>query len=131
MPFVDSGDVKLYYEEAGSGDAIIWIHEFAADYRTWEAQVRQFSRDYRCVTYNARGYPPSDVPEDGGAYTFDKQRDELCNEVGISVLQKRRILHIGELEAVEVTWVDGAVERFGPFAQGATHELLRGAGQAR
>ena len=86
MPFIDSQGVKLFYEETGSGDAIIWIHEFAADYRTWEGQVRRFSRDYRCVTYNARGYPPSDVPEDGAAYTYEHQRDDilhLMNALGI------------------------------------------------
>ena len=79
MPFIDSKGVKLFYEETGSGNAIIWIHEFAADYRTWESQVRRFSRDYRCVTYNARGYPPSDVPEDGDAYTYERQRDDILH----------------------------------------------------
>ena len=86
MPFIDSQGVRLYYEEAGAGDAIIWVHEFAADYRTWEGQVRRFSRDYRCVTYNARGYPPSDVPGDGNAYTYEHQRDDILrimNALGI------------------------------------------------
>lgn len=77
MPYCDSHGVKLYYEETGQGDAIVWIHEFAGDYRTWEAQVRRFSRDYRCITYNARGYPPSDVPEVSEAYTYEHHRDDV------------------------------------------------------
>jgi pimeloyl-ACP methyl ester carboxylesterase len=77
VPFVESSGARLYYEETGSGDPIVFLHEFAADYRTWEAQVRRFSRDYRCIAYNARGYPPSDVPEAGAAYTFEHQRDDL------------------------------------------------------
>lgn len=77
MPYIDSDGIRLYAEETGSGTPIVWAHEFAADYRTWEGQVRRFSRDYRCVTYNARGYPPSDVPEDGGAYTWEHQREDL------------------------------------------------------
>ena len=77
MPFIDSSGARLYYEETGAGDPVIFLHEFAADYRTWEAQVRRLSRDYRCITYNARGYPPSDVPQDGAAYTFERQRDDL------------------------------------------------------
>ena len=77
MPFVESHGVKLYYEATGAGTPIIWIHEFAADYRTWEAQVRRFSRDYRCITYNARGYPPSDVPADDAAYGYEQERDDL------------------------------------------------------
>jgi pimeloyl-ACP methyl ester carboxylesterase len=77
MAFIDSQGVKLYCEETGSGTPIIWIHEFAADCRTWEAQMRRFGRDYRCITYNARGYPPSDVPEQDAAYGYEQQRDDL------------------------------------------------------
>lgn len=77
MSYVESRGAKLYYEETGTGDAIVFAHEFAADYRTWEGQVRRFSRDYRCVAYNARGYPPSEVPEDGALYGFEQQRDDL------------------------------------------------------
>lgn len=77
MPFIDSDGVRLYAEETGSGTPVVWVHEFAADYRTWEGQVRRFSRDYRCVTYNARGYPPSDVPGSGEAYTYEHHREDL------------------------------------------------------
>lgn len=77
MPFVERDGVKLYYEETGQGDALIWLHEFAADYRTWAPQVRRFSRDYRCITYNARGYSPSDVPTDDNAYGYEQERDDL------------------------------------------------------
>ncbi len=71
MPHLPSGDVNLYFEDTGDGYPILFIHEFAGDYTSWEPQVRYFSRRYRCITYNARGYPPSDVPEDGGAYSQD------------------------------------------------------------
>jgi hypothetical protein len=62
MPYVEAAGAKLYFEESGYGYPIIFIHEFASDIRGWEAQVRYFSRSYRCIAYNARGYPPSDVP---------------------------------------------------------------------
>lgn len=77
MPLVQGHGVRLYAEATGVGPAIVWVHEFAADYRTWEGQVRRFSRDYRCITYNARGYPPSDVPEMGEAYSYEEQREDL------------------------------------------------------
>ena len=78
MPHLTTDDgVKLYYEETGSGIAIVFVHEFAGDYRAWEPQVRFFSRRYRCITYNARGYPPSDVPEDGERYSQDRARDDI------------------------------------------------------
>jgi pimeloyl-ACP methyl ester carboxylesterase len=77
VPYIQSDGVRLYAEETGSGLPIIWLHEFAADLRTWEGQVRRFSRDYRCITYNARGYPPSDVPESDEAYTHQWHTKDL------------------------------------------------------
>jgi len=68
VSFVNSNGVRLYVEETGSGDPIVFVHELNSDYRGWEAQVRRFSRVYRCITYNARGYPPSDVPGDAAMY---------------------------------------------------------------
>jgi pimeloyl-ACP methyl ester carboxylesterase len=68
MPHALSGGVKLYYEETGTGYPIVFVHEFGADLRQWETQVRWFSREYRCIAFNARGYPPSDVPSDENAY---------------------------------------------------------------
>jgi pimeloyl-ACP methyl ester carboxylesterase len=61
--------VKLYYEITGSGYPLLFSHEFAGDSRSWEPQVRYFSRRYQVITYNARGYPPSDVPEEVSAYS--------------------------------------------------------------
>jgi len=61
--------VRLHYEEAGSGTAIVFVHEFGGDHRSWEPQLRHFARRHRCVTFAARGYPPSDVPETVDAYS--------------------------------------------------------------
>ncbi len=70
MPHAPSSDgTRLYYEEAGSGHPVLFIHEFAGDHLSWEPQLRHFARRYRCIAYNARGYPPSDVPEDVDAYS--------------------------------------------------------------
>src|SRR3954471_11198060 len=78
MPHLTTDDgVKLYYEETGKGIPIVFIHEFAGDYRSWENQVRYFARYYRCITVNARGYPPSDVPKDGAKYSQDRARDDI------------------------------------------------------
>ena len=64
MPFARTDDgVKLYYEETGAGAPLVFVHEFAADHRSWELQMRHFGQRYRCITFGARGYPPSDVPE--------------------------------------------------------------------
>jgi 3-oxoadipate enol-lactonase len=71
MPYaVTSDKVRLYYEEAGSGTPIIFLHEFAADHTNWEPQMRYFSRGHRCIAYSARGYTPSDVPPSSEAYSY-------------------------------------------------------------
>ncbi|MFZ0621588.1 MAG: alpha/beta hydrolase, partial [Pseudolabrys sp.] len=78
MPHLTTDDgIKLYYEEAGKGIPIVFIHEFAGDYRSYEQQVRHFSKYYRCITFNARGYPPSDVPKDGERYSQERARDDI------------------------------------------------------
>jgi pimeloyl-ACP methyl ester carboxylesterase len=61
--------VALHTESTGTGAPLLFIHEFAGDHRSWEPQVRYFSRSYRCITYAARGYPPSDVPAEPAAYS--------------------------------------------------------------
>lgn len=68
--------VVLHSEAVGSGDPILFIHEFAGDHRTWEPQIRRFSRSHRCITYGARGYLPSEVPDDPGAYSQQHAVDD-------------------------------------------------------
>jgi pimeloyl-ACP methyl ester carboxylesterase len=78
MPFATADDgVRLNYEMAGSGQTIVFVHEFAGDMRSWEPQMRHFSRQYRCVSYNARGYPPSDVPEKPSSYSQARAADDI------------------------------------------------------
>ncbi|BBK30400.1 pimeloyl-ACP methyl ester carboxylesterase [Stella humosa] len=70
MGFATAGDgVRLYFEETGTGTPVIFVHEFGDNYRSWEPQVRRFARTRRCITFAARGYPPSDVPSDPEAYS--------------------------------------------------------------
>jgi pimeloyl-ACP methyl ester carboxylesterase len=78
MAHVTADDgVRLFYDEAGEGIPIVFVHEFAGDYRSYEPQLRHFARNYRCIAYNARGFPPSDVPEDPQAYSQDRARDDI------------------------------------------------------
>lgn len=78
MPHATTDDgVRLHYEETGSGTPVILVHEFAGDVRSWEAQLRHFGQRYRCIAFNARGYPPSDVPEDPAAYSQARAADDV------------------------------------------------------
>ena len=78
MPYIVSGKVKLYFEENGCGYPIIFLHDFESDSRSWDSQVRHFARNYRCMTYNARGYPPSDVPEEPASYGWELSVEDVA-----------------------------------------------------
>lgn len=77
MPRVLVNGVRLHYEEVGRGTPLVFVHEFAGDGRSWHLQVRFFARRYRTITFNARGYPPSDVPSAATAYSQDHAVEDI------------------------------------------------------
>ena len=73
MPYALTDDgVKLCYQSYGSGSPVLFIHEFGGNWWSWEPQISYFSRRHRCITYAARGYPPSDVPSEAESYSMDR-----------------------------------------------------------
>jgi pimeloyl-ACP methyl ester carboxylesterase len=78
MPHATTDDgVKLYFEETGSGLPVILVHEFAGDLRSYEMQMRHFGKRYRTIAYNARGFPPSDMPEQVSSYSQGRAADDI------------------------------------------------------
>ena len=77
MPTFSANGVNIYYEETGRGFPLVWCHEFAGNYDSWDPQVKFFSRRYRNITYAARGYPPSDVPGGDEDYSQDQAVEDL------------------------------------------------------
>ena len=77
MPSFSADGVNIYYEVAGRGFPLVWSHEFAGNHESWEPQVRYFARRYRVITYAARGYPPTDIPNDPAAYSQDLAVEDL------------------------------------------------------
>lgn len=92
MPFANSKGVQLYYEETGKGFPIVFVHEFAGDLRSWEPQLRYFSRRYRCIAFNARGYFPSDVPESASQYSQAIATDDIANVMRDLGLRKAHVI---------------------------------------
>lgn len=87
MAYASTDDgIRLYYEDTGTGTPIVWVHEFAGDHRSWEPQLRFFSRRHRCIVFSARGYPPSDVPESDQQYSQERAATDIAcvmNAAGI------------------------------------------------
>lgn len=93
MPFASTDDgVRLWWEEAGEGTPIVFVHEFGGDHRSWEPQLRHFARRHRCVTYAARGYPPSDVPESDAAYSQLRAVADLLAVMDAAEIRKAHVV---------------------------------------
>jgi pimeloyl-ACP methyl ester carboxylesterase len=84
--------VRLFYEEAGSGTPIVFVHEFGGDHRSWEPQMRYFARRHRCVTFAARGYPPSDVPEAIERYSQQHAVDDILAVMDAAGLDRAHVV---------------------------------------
>ncbi len=136
MPTITSTDgTKLYYEEAGSGSAVIFVHEFAGDYRTWEPQMRAFSRSHRCVTFSARGYPPSDIPSEPARYGQDIARNDVVAIMDALGIAKAHVvghsmgaytaLHVGIRHPERCLSVTAAGCGWGSVADPAAREAMR------
>lgn len=119
MPHATTDDgVKLYFEESGSGKPLIFVHEYAGDHRSFEPQMRFFSRYYRCITFSARGYPPSDVPEDPEKYSQARARDDIRSVLDHLGIDKAHVcgLSMGGFAALH----------FGMAYPGRAHSLVVG-----
>jgi len=93
MAYAKTDDgVKLYYEESGSGTPIVFVHEFGGNYRSWEPQMRHFSRRHRCITFAARGYPPSDVPPLPDSYSQMRAVGDILAVMDAASVSKAHIV---------------------------------------
>jgi len=95
MLAADDG-VNLHYEEAGAGIPVVFVHEFAGDARSWEPQLRHFSRRYRCIAYNARGYPPSEVPAGVERYSQARARDDIRSVLDALAIERAHIVGLSK-----------------------------------
>lgn len=105
MPYANAGGTRIYYEETGRGTPLIFLHEFAGDHRSWREQVRALSRNFRCITMCARGYPPSDVPEDDAAYGQDISNRDVIAVLDAAGVSKAHVvgLSMGAYTALQLT----------------------------
>jgi len=93
MSFIKTDDnVKLYYETTGKGEPIIFVHEFAGDFRSWAPQVNYFSRYSQCITFCARGYYPSDVPENENKYSQERAWRDIISVMDNLEIEKAHIV---------------------------------------
>ena len=103
MPSLRLDDASIEYMAAGSGLPLIFCHEFAGSMESWAPQVGYFSRRYRAIAYNAKGYPPSEVPPRWQDYTWDHQVAVLLGLLDALEIERAHIcgLSMGAYTAVQ------------------------------
>ena len=93
MAFATTSDgVRLFYESAGQGAPLVFVHEFGGNHWSWEPQVGYFSRRHQCITFAARGYPPSDVPESVEQYSQARAADDIVDVMNAAGVEKAHIV---------------------------------------
>ncbi len=93
MGYADASDgVRLYFEEAGSGTPVVFVHEFGGTYRSWEPQMRHFARQHRCITFAARGYPPSEVPAEVDAYSQAQAAQDIVAVMDAAKIDRAHVV---------------------------------------
>lgn len=93
MPYaVTSDGIKLFYEEAGQGTPVVFVHEFGGNYWSWEPQMAYFARRHRCITYAARGFAPSDIPLDGSAYSQERAAHDIVDVMTAAGIAKAHLV---------------------------------------
>lgn len=78
MPHLDRDGVKIYYEDHGSGPALLLSHGYSATSKMWAAQAAAFKVDYRVITWDMRGHGDTDSPEDPDAYSEAHTVDDMA-----------------------------------------------------
>ena len=68
MPKASVNGIELYYESHGEGPTIVFAHGVGGNHLVWWQQVAHFSRNFRCITFDHRGFGQSaEVPGGPGA----------------------------------------------------------------
>ena len=85
---VDSGyasvnGTRLYYEVTGTGHPLVLIHGFGSNLRMWDDQFLEFSKRYRVIRYDCRGFGKSSVPEEEKPYSHRRDLKELLDHLSI------------------------------------------------
>jgi pimeloyl-ACP methyl ester carboxylesterase len=136
MPKISAADgTKLYVEEIGTGTPVVFVHEYAGDYRSFEPQLRYLCRQHRCITYSQRGYPPSDVPSDPARYSQAIARDDVIAVMDALGIKKAHVvghsmgaytaLHVGITYPQRCLSVTAAGCGWGSTANAATREAMK------
>jgi pimeloyl-ACP methyl ester carboxylesterase len=80
--FADLNGTRLYFQAAGSGPPVVFLHGFGLNHRMWDAQFEPFAQHFRAVRYDARGFGRSSLPGDR-PYSHAEDLRALLDHLGV------------------------------------------------
>lgn len=90
MPIQKLSDIKIYYEQHGSGDDLILIGGLSADHQVWKSTLREFSKKFRVLTFDMRGAGQSDTPD--YPYTTEMMANDVLQLMDALNMKRAHIL---------------------------------------
>ena len=84
MPKAPVNGIELYYESHGDGPAIVFAHQRCGNHLSWWQQVPAFSGEYRCITFDHRGWGASAAPPGGPVFSASvEDLKQLLDHLGV------------------------------------------------
>ncbi len=74
---IRAGGVEFHYIEKGQGEPLILLHGGTGDYRSWDAQIKEFSKTYRVISYSRRYHYPNKNQFVGSNHSAYVEADDL------------------------------------------------------
>ncbi len=123
MPFVTVGeengaDIRIHFNDHGSGQPIVLIHGYPLDGNSWERQERVLlAEGYRCISYDRRGFGLSSQPTVGYDYdTFAADLKALLDHLALDdVVLAGFSMGTGEVTRYLGTYGSGGVRKAALF----------------
>lgn len=81
--FADVNGTRLYYEVAGTGQPVVFIHGFSLDTRMWDEQFDEFAKTHQVIRYDLRGFGKSALPTEGELYAHEEDLKALLAHLRI------------------------------------------------
>jgi CubicO group peptidase (beta-lactamase class C family) len=88
--FIKTSDsAKIFYEELGKGEPLIFIHGHSFDHYEWDPQFYEFAKKYRVIRYDVRGYGRSSMPTE---FSSSSHAEDLLQLMDALQIKKAHIV---------------------------------------
>lgn len=84
MPYAPVNGARIYYEQHGSGDDLVFLHGAGGNHLSWWQQIPVFARDYRCTVFDARGWGLTRADATIGRWVFGTDLIALMDHLAIN-----------------------------------------------